>query len=53
MLWLCCYQNGICERWGRHVSSKIISIDEEECGVTILQVRVNFACYYIQDAEGL
>jgi len=27
VLWLCCYQNGICERLGRHVLSKIISID--------------------------
>jgi hypothetical protein len=24
----------------------IINIDYEECGVKILQVRLNFACYY-------
>jgi hypothetical protein len=42
---LCFYQNGICERWGRRVLSIIISTDWEECGVRILQVRVNFACY--------
>jgi hypothetical protein len=44
VVWLCCYQNGICGRWGRRVMS--INVDLEECGVRILQVRVNFACYY-------
>ena len=43
---LCFYQNGLCERWGSRVLSIIISIDQEECGVRILQVRVHFACYY-------
>jgi len=40
------YQNGVCKRWGRHVLSIVISIDYEECGIRILQVSVNFACYY-------
>jgi hypothetical protein len=43
---LCFYQDGVCERWGRRVLSVIITIDQEECGVRLLQVRVNFACYY-------
>jgi len=34
------------ERWGCRVLSMIVSIDQEECGVRILQVSVNFACYY-------
>jgi hypothetical protein len=46
VLGLCCYFKGIYEGWGRHVLSVIISIDLEECGVRILQVRVNLTCYY-------
>jgi len=46
VLGLCCYFKAIYEGWGRHVLSVIISIDLEECGVRILQVRVNLTCYY-------
>jgi hypothetical protein len=31
---------------GCRVLSTIVSIDEEECGARILQVPVNFTCYY-------
>jgi len=41
-----CFQSWLYWNWGRCVLPVIMMIDKEDCGLRILQMGVNFACYY-------